>query len=84
MLRQTLAAASLTLALVGPAAAQSTANSSQQPAATTQPVLTAAQACEVQMHRQASANKVLAANYNAARVHNDCVAANGSTDVAAK
>jgi hypothetical protein len=31
-------------------------------------------ACEAQMRRMAGSNKTLAANYNATRVHNHCVA----------
>ena len=31
------------------------------------------QACEAQMHRMAGLNKTLAANYNAERVHDECV-----------
>jgi hypothetical protein len=31
------------------------------------------EACEAQMHRMAESNKVLAANYNAERVHHECV-----------
>ena len=31
------------------------------------------QACEAQMHRMAGLNKTLAANYNAERVHNECM-----------
>ena len=31
------------------------------------------QACEAQMHRMAGLNKTLAANYNAQRVHDECV-----------
>ena len=31
------------------------------------------QACEAQMHRMAGLNKTLTANYNAKRVHDECV-----------
>jgi hypothetical protein len=46
----------------------------QSPGVLTTPVLvTDVQACEVQMRRMAGMNKGLAANYNAERVHNECV-----------
>jgi hypothetical protein len=83
MLKHTIAAGVLTLSLAAPALAQSTATT-VQPTATNPTMLSAVQACEAQTHRMAGLNKGLAANYNAARVHDDCVAANGgsSTDVA--
>lgn len=83
MLKPTIIASVLALSLAAPALAQSTA-ATVQPTAANPTMLTAIQACEAQMHRMAGLSKGLAANYNAARVHNDCVAANGAsgTDIA--
>jgi hypothetical protein len=45
----------------------------QSPGVSTTPGLFASvQACAAQMHRTASSNKTLAANYNAERVHDEC------------
>jgi hypothetical protein len=41
--------------------------------AATPGLFAAVQACEAQMHRMAGLNKTLAANYNAERVHDECV-----------
>ncbi len=83
MLKHTIAAGVLTLSFAAPALAQSTA-ATGQPTATNPTMLTAVQSCEAQMHRMAGLSKGLGANYNAARVHDDCVAANGAsaTDIA--
>jgi hypothetical protein len=46
----------------------------QSPGVSTTPGLfDAVQACEAQMRRMAGLNKTLAANYNAERVHDECV-----------
>ena len=83
MLKKIVVAGFLALASVGPAAAQSAATA--QPTAANPTVLTAVQACEAQMHRMAGLSKGLAANYNAERVHQDCVARAGTgTDFASK
>lgn len=83
MLKHTIASSALALFLAGPALAQSTAVTAQ-PTPSKPAMLSAVQACEAQTHRMAGLNKGLAANYNAARVHDDCVAANGgsSADIA--
>jgi hypothetical protein len=85
MLKHTIAATVLALSFAAPALAQSTA-ATVPTTATSQTGLTAVQTCEVQMHRMAGLNKALGANYDATRVHDDCVAANAakSTDVASK
>jgi hypothetical protein len=82
MLKHTITASVLSLFLAAPAFAQSTAVTSQ-PTTNNPTMLTAVQACEVQMHRMAGLSKGLSANYDSARVHDDCVAANGAsgTDV---
>ena len=41
--------------------------------AATPGLFAAVQACEAQMHRLVGLNKTLAANYNAERVHDECV-----------
>jgi hypothetical protein len=70
-----LALFSIGLAGVGGAATpRSPLPARQSPGVSTTPGLFAAvQACEAQMRRMAGLNKTLAANYNAERVHDECV-----------
>jgi hypothetical protein len=71
--KRTILAGALALFSIGPAGAQSLARS-QSPAVSTVPAnFAAVQACEAQMRRLAGSNKTLTANYNAERVHDDCV-----------
>jgi hypothetical protein len=88
MIKQSVSAAILALALVGPAHAQSTSAAVQPQATSAAPAMvTAVATCENQMRRLAGLNKGLAANYNAQHVHEDCVARTGAgavTDVASK
>jgi putative SOS response-associated peptidase YedK len=84
MLKQIIAASALSLISFGPAVAQSTSAANQLPAASTAPAtITTVEACEGQTRRLAGLNKGLGANYNAERVHNDCVAST-STNFASK
>jgi hypothetical protein len=85
MIRHSVSAAILALALSGPAYAQTTAAVVQPQVAPA--AMTAVATCESQMRRLAGLNKGLAANYNAQHVHEDCVARAGAaavTDVASK
>jgi hypothetical protein len=87
MIKQSVSAAILALALVGPAHAQSTAAVQPQATSAAPAMVTAVATCENQMRRLAGLNKGLAANYNAQHVHEDCVARTGDgavTDVASK
>jgi hypothetical protein len=73
MFKRIIVAGALALYSIGPAAAGSLTN--QHPVVSTTPANSAAvQACEAQMRRMAGLNKTLAANYNAERVYDDCVA----------
>jgi hypothetical protein len=76
----------LAFCAAGAASAQSTtASAVDQSVAVSSQVLAAVATCENQMHRLAGLNKGLAANYNAARVHNECLArASTTTDIASK
>jgi hypothetical protein len=83
MLKRMVVAGALALFAIGPVGAQSVA-ASQSAANLAAPVKFAAvQACEAQMRRLAGLNKTLAVNYNATRVHNDCLASTRD-DVASK
>jgi hypothetical protein len=79
MFKQVVAVSAWALISIGPAAAQSTSAVSQPPAVSTTPAtITTVEACEGQMRRLAGLNKGLAANYNAQRVHDDCMASTGT------
>jgi hypothetical protein len=82
MLREVLIAGGLTLCAFGEASAQSTSTNSAAPPNSTAS-LTAVEACENQMRRLAARTKTLAATYNAAQVHERCVAST-STNGASK
>ena len=80
MLKRIIVASALVLFSIGPAGAGGAAPpgpplpARQSPGVSTTPGLFAAvQACEAQMRRMAGLNKTLAANYNAERVHDECV-----------
>ena len=66
--------AALALFSIGSAGAQSLTTTQSRAVSTAPANFTAVQACEAQMRRMAGLNKTLAANYNATRVHNACVA----------
>jgi hypothetical protein len=73
MLKQIIVAGALAVFSIGPAGAQSF-DTRQSPGISTTPgPVAAVQACVVQMHRMAGLDKGLAANYNAERVHNECM-----------
>ena len=81
MLKRILVASALVLFSIGPAGTGGAATlypsvpARQSPGVSTTPGFFAAvQACEAQMRRMAGLNKTLAANYNAERVHDECVA----------
>ena len=80
MLKQIIVASALALFSSGPAGAGGAATplptlpARQSPGVSTAPGFFAAvQACEAQKRRMAALNKTLAANYNAERVHDECV-----------
>jgi hypothetical protein len=73
MSKRIIVASALALFSIAPAGAQSSATR-QSPAVSTTPGFFAAViACEAQRHRMAGSIKTLAANYNAERVHDECV-----------
>jgi hypothetical protein len=79
-LKRIVVASALVLFSIGPAGAAGTATphpplpARQSPGVLTTPEFFAAvQACEAQMRRMAGLNKTLATNYNAERVHDECV-----------
>ena len=74
MLKRIIVASALALFSIGPAGAQSFATRQSPGVSTTPGLFAAVQACEAQMRRMAGLNKTLAANYNAERVHDECVA----------
>ena len=74
MFKRIMVTGTLVLLSIGPAGAQSLATSQPPTISSSPPNFTAVQACEAQMRRLTGSNKTLAANYNAARVHDDCVA----------
>jgi hypothetical protein len=80
MLKWIIVASALALFSSGPAGAGGAAMpppslpARQSPGVSTTPgLLDAVQACEAQMRRMAGLNKTLTANYNAKRVHDECV-----------
>ena len=73
MLKRIIVASALALFSIGPAGAQSFATRQSPGVSTTPGLFARVQACEAQMHRMAGSNKTLAANYNAERVHDECV-----------
>ena len=80
MLKGIIVASALVLFSIGPAGAGGAATphpllpARQSPGASTTPKFFAAvQACEAQKRRMAGSNKTLAANYDADRVHDQCV-----------
>ena len=76
MVKLIIVASTLALFSIGLAGAgrADTLPARQSPGVSTTPGFFAAvQACEAQMRRMASLNKTLAANYNAERVHDECV-----------
>ena len=81
MLKRILVASALVLFSMGPAGTGGAAATPypslparQSPGVSTTPrFFGAVQACEAQMRRMAGLNKTLAANYNAERVHDECV-----------
>ena len=66
--------ASVAVFSIGLAGCQSSAMRQLAGVSTTPGSFAAVQACEAQKRRMAGLVKVLAANYNAERVHNECVA----------
>jgi hypothetical protein len=86
MFKQVFIAGGVLLCAVAGASAQPVSTSAATATVSTAPTaLTAIQTCESQMRRLAGLNKVLAANYNAAHVHEVCVANAGSgSDVVSK
>jgi hypothetical protein len=85
MLKQTVIAGVLALISIGPAAAQSASGTTQAQGTTAAPAtMTTVEACESQARHIASTNKVLGANYNADRVHNDCMASNTANFASSK
>ena len=74
MLKRIIVASALALFSIGPAGAQSFATRQSPGVSTTPGLFAAVQACEAQMRRMAGLNKTLAANCNAERVHDECVA----------
>lgn len=86
MLKRVFIAVGFALCAVGPASAQSNTMGVNGPSVAAGPSATAAVAtCENQMRRLAGLNKGLAANYNAAHVHDVCVAnVNAGTDMASR
>jgi hypothetical protein len=80
MLKQIIVVSALALFSIGPAGAGGAATPrpplpawQSQSVSTTPGFFDAVQACEAQMRRMADLNKTLAANYNAERVHDECV-----------
>ena len=74
MLKQIIVASALAVFSIGLAGCQSSAMRQLAGVSTMPGSLAAVQACEAQKRRTAGLVKVLAANYNAQRVHNECVA----------
>ena len=72
MFKRIIVGSALALFSIAPAGAQSFATR-QSPAVSTPGFFAAVMACEAQMHRMAGSIKTLAANYNAERVHDECV-----------
>ena len=71
MVKRIIVASALALFSIGCAGEVA---SPRSPGVSTTPGLFAAvQGCEAQMRRMAGLNKTLAANYNAERVHDECV-----------
>jgi len=81
MIRQSVAGVIAALAMAAAAQAQSPGSAIQpQAVLNDQAIITMVATCESQMKRLAGLNKTLAANYNAQRVHEDCLArANSGT-----
>jgi len=73
VLKQFIVTAVLMIALAGPVAAQLT-SATTQPAASSPATLTMVEACEAQARSAARMSKGLGANYNAAHVHDNCMA----------
>ena len=74
MFKRIIVASALAVLSVGSAGAQSL-ETRQSPAVSSAPGnFAAVQNCEAQMRRMAGLNKTLAANYNAERVQDECVA----------
>ena len=84
MLKRIIVASALAVFSLGAAGcAQSFVTRQLAVVSTTPGVFTAVQACEAQKRRLAGSVKTLAANYNAKRVHDECVAS-ASEAVASK
>ena len=81
MIRQSVAGVIAALAMAAAAQAQPPGGAIQpQAVSNDQAIITMVATCESQMKRLAGLNKTLAANYNAQRVHEDCLArANSGT-----
>ena len=79
MLKRIVVASALALFSIGPAGAQSFATRQSPGVSTTPGSFASVQACEAQKRRQATATvvKQLSFNYNAERVHDECVASAG-------
>ena len=73
MIKRIIVASALAVLSVGSAGAQSL-ETRQSPAVFSTAGNSAVQNCEMQMRRMAGLNKTLAANYNAERVQDECVA----------
>jgi hypothetical protein len=73
MLKEIILASALAVFSIGPAGAQSFATRQSPGISTTPGAVATVQACEAQMHRMAGLDKGLAANYNAERVHDECM-----------
>jgi hypothetical protein len=85
MLKKVLIAAALTICAAGTVSAQLSPTNTAGAVTVTPTNLTAIAACESQMHRLAGLNKGLAANYNAQRTHDACVAnVTAGTDIASR
>ena len=74
MLKRTIVASALAVFSIGLAGCQSFAMRQSPGVSTTPRSFAAVQACEAQERRMAGVVKTLAANYDAERVHNECVA----------
>ena len=73
MVKRIIVASALALFSIGLAGAGEVASRRSPGVSTTPGLFDAVQACEAQMRRMVGLNKTLAANYNAERVHDECV-----------